>query len=106
MSYGDRKVLYLEYMVGEWVFVEGFTHEGCDEVRKHIAKVAYELALAPGLSGVQLVFHILMLKKYHSDGAHVIQWVLILLDLNFTFEEEPLAILDRPVRKLRSKEIV
>jgi len=63
------------------------------------------LALPPGLSGVHPVFHISMLKKYHQGGAHVIQWDSVLLDQNLTFEEEPVTILDRQIRKLRSKEI-
>ena len=46
-----------------------------------------------------------MLKKYHQGGDHVIQWDSVLLDSNLTFEEEPITILDRQIRKLRSKEI-
>ena len=61
--------------------------------------------MPPGLSGVHPVFHILMLKKYHKGGAHVIQWNSVLLDQSLTFEEEPITILDRQIRKLRSKEI-
>ncbi|XP_047259572.1 uncharacterized protein LOC107841496 [Capsicum annuum] len=68
-------------------------------------QVAYELALPPGLSAVHLVFHVFMLKRYHPDDSHVIQWDSVILDQNLTFEEEPIAILDRQVRKLRSKEI-
>ena len=46
-----------------------------------------------------------MLKKYHQGGDHVIQWDSVLLDQNLTFEKEPMTILDRQIRKLRSKEI-
>ena len=35
----------------------------------------------------------------------MIQWDSVLLDQNLTFEEEPIIILDRQIRKLRSKEI-
>ena len=52
----------------------------------------YELALPPGLSGVHPVFHVSMLKRYHGDGNYIIRW-------------EPVAILNREVRKLRSREI-
>ncbi|WMV50667.1 hypothetical protein MTR67_044052 [Solanum verrucosum] len=31
-----------------------------------VGSVAYRLALSPSLSGVHLVFHVSMLKKYHG----------------------------------------
>ena len=46
-----------------------------------------------------------MLKRYHGDGKYIICWDSVLLDENLSYEEEPVAILDREVRKLRSKEI-
>ena len=75
------------------------------EVLKHVGEVSYELALPPGLSGVHPVFHVSMLKKYHGDGNYIIRQDSVLLDENLSYEEEPVAILDREVRKLRSKEI-
>ena len=76
------------------------------EVLKRVVEVAYELALPPGLSGVNSVFYVSMQKKYHSDGNYIIRWDLILLDENLSYEEQPIAILEREVRKMRSKEIV
>ena len=75
------------------------------EVLKRVGEVAYELVLPPGLSGVHPVFHVSMLKRYHGDGNYIIRWDLVLLDENLSYEEEPVAILDREVRKLRSREI-
>ena len=46
-----------------------------------------------------------MLKKDHCDGNYIIRWDSVHLDENLSYEEEPVAILDREVRKLRSKEI-
>ena len=70
-----------------------------------MGEVAYELALPPALSGVHPVFHVSMLKRYHGDGNYIIRWDSVLLDENLSYEEEPVAILDREVRKLRSREI-
>ena len=51
------------------------------------------------------VFHVSMLKRYHGDGNYIIRWDSVLLDENSSYEEDPVAILDREVRKLRSREI-
>ena len=51
------------------------------------------------------VFHVSMLKRYHGDGNYIIRWASVLLDENLSYEEEPVTILDREVRKLRSREI-
>ena len=52
------------------------------------------------------IFHVSMLKRYYGDGNYIIRWDSVLLDENLSYEEEPVAILDREVRKLRSREIV
>ena len=51
------------------------------------------------------VFHVSMLKRYHGDRNYIIHWDSVLLDENLSYEEEPIAILDREVRKLRSRDI-
>ena len=120
-SYVDRNIRDLEFMVGERVLLKVSPMKGVMRFGKkgklspryigpfkiveRIGEVAYQLALPPGLSGVHPVFHISMLKKYHQGGDHVIQWDSVLLDQNLTFEEESITILDRQIRKLRSKEI-
>ena len=70
------------------------------EVLKRVGEVAYELALSPGLSGVHPVFHVSMLKRYHGDGNYIIRWDSVLLDENLTYEEEPVAILDREISQV------
>ena len=51
------------------------------------------------------VFHVSMLKRYHGDGNYIIRWDSVLLYENLSYEEDPVAILDREVRKLRLREI-
>ena len=120
-EYADCKVRDLEFMEGKQVLLKVSPMKGVMrfgkrgklspryigpfEVLKRIGEVAYELALPPGLSGVHPVFHVSMLKRYHGDGNYIIRWDSVLLDENLSYEEEPVAILDREVRKLRSREI-
>ena len=67
--------------------------------------MAYKLALPPSLSAVHPVFHVSTLRKYIPDESHVISLDFVELGQDLTFEEEPIAIFDRQVRKLRTKEI-
>ena len=46
-----------------------------------------------------------MLRMYHADLSHVLDFNTIHLDNNLGYEEEPVAIVDRQVRQLRSKKI-
>ena len=47
-----------------------------------------------------------MLRKYISDESHVISLDVVELGPDLTYEEEPIAILDRQIRKLSTKELV
>ncbi|KAH0702377.1 hypothetical protein KY285_016655 [Solanum tuberosum] len=75
------------------------------EVFECVGPVAYKLALPPNLSGVHPVFHVSILKRYHGDRDYIIKWDSVVLDKDLQYEEEPIAILDRDVRNLRTKEI-
>ncbi|XP_027190475.1 uncharacterized protein [Cicer arietinum] len=76
------------------------------EVLKRVGPVAYRLALPPDLLGVHPVFHISMLQKYLHDPSHVINHEDVQLDGSLSYVEHPIAILDRQVRRLHSKDIV
>ncbi|WMV45574.1 hypothetical protein MTR67_038959 [Solanum verrucosum] len=76
------------------------------EVLEYVRLVAYRLALPPNLSGVHPVFYMSMLKIFYGDGDCIIKWDPVLLDKHLQYEEEPVAILDCDVRKLRTKEIM
>lgn len=58
------------------------------------------------VSAVHPIFHVSMIQKYVSDESHIHFFYLVELGPYLSFEEEPIAILDRQVRKLRTKEIV
>ena len=64
------------------------------EILERVGAVAYRLALPSILSGAHEVFHISMLRKYTLDPAHVADWVEIVVDIDRTFEEGPVRIMD------------
>ncbi|XP_070014988.1 uncharacterized protein [Nicotiana sylvestris] len=70
-----------------------------------VGEVAYELALPPSLAGVHPVFRVLMLQRYHGDPSHVLEFSSVHLDKDLSYVEKLVVILDRQIRKLRSKNI-
>ena len=74
-------------------------------ITKRIGEVTYQLELSKSMQGIHPVFHVSMLRKYVPDASHVIRDEPLQLDHKLTYEEQPVAILDNLVRKLRSKEV-
>ncbi|XP_049381181.1 uncharacterized protein LOC125845683 [Solanum stenotomum] len=62
------------------------------EILDYVGPVAYRLALPPSLSGC-------------SSSVSCVHVERILLDKDLQYEEEPVVILDRDVRNVRTKEI-
>ena len=120
-EYAHQKVRDLDFMVAEQVLLKVSPRKGVMrfgkrgkisqryigpfEVLKRVGELAYELTLPRGLSGVHPVFHVSMLKRYRGDGNYIIRWDSVLLDGDLSYEKESVAILDREIRKLRSREI-
>ena len=73
------------------------------EILERVGTVAYRLALPPNMLGVHEVFHVSMLRKYTPDPAHVVDWEEIEVDMNETFEEGPVYIIDSRDQVLRRK---
>ena len=67
--------------------------------------MAYRLALPLDLSIIHPVFHVSMLQKYLHDPSHVLTPQTLQLDENMCYEKEPIAIVDRQIKKLHWKEI-
>ena len=68
------------------------------EVLESIGPVAYRLALPSELAKLHDVFHVSMLRRYCSDPSHILPVQDIQVQEDFTFDEEPKAILDREIR--------
>ena len=47
-----------------------------------------------------------MLRKYVHDPSHIIQLQSVQLDENLSYTEQPVAIMDKRVKCLRSKDVV
>ncbi|WMV40909.1 hypothetical protein MTR67_034294 [Solanum verrucosum] len=67
--------------------------------------VAYELDLPSELEAVHPVFHVSMLRKCIGDPSRIkpIENICIAEDLSYA--KVPIAILDRQVRKLQTKDV-
>ncbi|WMV32436.1 hypothetical protein MTR67_025821 [Solanum verrucosum] len=74
-------------------------------ISKRIGNVTYELELPQELTAVHPVFHISMLKKCMGDPSLIIPTEDIGIKDNLSYDEILVQILDRQVRKFRTKEV-
>ena len=75
------------------------------EILERVGTVAYRLTLPPSLSGVHEAFHVSMLRKYTLNPAHVVDWGEITIDIDGTFKEGPVRILDNQDQVLQGKTV-
>ncbi|KAK6147382.1 hypothetical protein DH2020_018294 [Rehmannia glutinosa] len=120
-NYADVRRRPLEFEVGDSVFINVAPMKGVMRfgkkgklspryvgpyvITKRIGKVAYELDLPGEMSAIHNVFHVSMLKKYVPDPSHVIPPQTVQIREDLSYEEKPMKIVDREVKKLRNKEI-
>ncbi|WMV42652.1 hypothetical protein MTR67_036037 [Solanum verrucosum] len=72
---------------------------------QRVGSVAYELELPQELAAVHPVFHISMLKKCIGDPSLILSTESVKIKDNLSYEEVPVQILDRQVRRLRTKDV-
>ena len=65
------------------------------EILERIGPVAYRLAFPPELAKLHNVFYISMLWRYCFDESHILPVQDVQVQLDFTYNEEPKAILAR-----------
>ena len=75
------------------------------EILQRVGKVAFKLRLPSKLVSVHLVFHVSMLKKCIGDPESILSIECLGVYENISYEEVPVEILDRQVKKLRNKEV-
>ena len=75
------------------------------EALERVGTIAYQLALPPGLSSVHAVYHVSILQKYTLDPTHVVDWGELIVDVDGTFDEGPMRIMDNQDQVLRCKTV-
>ncbi|KAJ9565428.1 hypothetical protein OSB04_001394 [Centaurea solstitialis] len=119
-SYADKRRRPIEFQVGDkvmlkispWKGVVRFGKRGKLSPRyigpykiiKRVGEVAYKLELPEELQGIHNTFHVSNLRKCLAESAEV-TLKDVKVDKTLSYIEEPEAIVDRKVRKLRNKEI-
>lgn len=73
------------------------------EATEKVELVPYQLALPTELQKMHDVFQVSMLRRYQSNPSHVISIEEIEIQLDLTYDEEPVKILAREVKELRNK---
>ena len=54
---------------------------------------------------IHLVFPVSMLQKYLHDECYILELQTVKISPDLSYQEVPVAVVDRQVRKLRSKKI-
>ena len=75
------------------------------EVLERVGEVAYWLALPPSLSSIHEVFQVSMLRKYTPDPNHIVDWGELVVDMDETFEEGLVRIMDSREQVLHDKTV-
>ena len=113
-SYANLKRKDIEYEVGDKIFLKVSLWKkilrfgrkgklsprfiGPFKILERVGPMAYRLALPMELAKLHDVFHVSILWRYRSDTWHILPVQDIQVKEDFTFDEEPKAILDREIR--------
>ncbi|KAH0689255.1 hypothetical protein KY289_016613 [Solanum tuberosum] len=117
-SYAEVRKRELEFQVDDWVFLKVSPMKGVMRfgkkgklnpryvgpyrILRRIGKVSYALELPADLAAVHPVFQISLLKKCVGDPASVVPFETVVVKDSLPYEDVPIEILDRQVRRLRN----
>ena len=120
-SYQDNRRRDLEFEVGDLVYLKVSPMKGVIrfgkkgklspryvgpyKILQRIGSVAYEIEFPNDLAKVYPVFHVSMLRKFIGDANSIVPLSDVTIDEDLTYDEVPIEILDRQVKKLRNKEV-
>src|SRR5687767_9069646 len=120
-SYLDKRRKDIKFEVNDWVYLKISPMKGVMrfgkkgklspryigpyKILRRVGKVAYELDLPNDLAMVHPVFHVSLLRKFISDKNTIVPLQDVTIEENLSYEEVPVEILDRQVKRLRKKEI-
>ncbi|XP_069150328.1 uncharacterized protein [Solanum lycopersicum] len=120
-SYADQRRKDLEFEEGDKVYLKILPMKGvvrfCKkgklsprylgpyEIFQRVGKVAYELKIPSELALVNLVFHVSMLKKCIGDPKSILPIEDLGMKDNISYEEVPVQVLDRQIKRLRNKKV-
>ncbi|XP_040967911.1 uncharacterized protein [Gossypium hirsutum] len=74
-------------------------------ILKCVGLVSYQLELPLEFDRINDVFHVSILRQYHSDPSHIVSTEGVEVRPDLTFEEEPVQIIDRDVKVLKRKSV-
>ncbi|GJS58347.1 putative reverse transcriptase domain-containing protein [Tanacetum coccineum] len=117
-SYADLKRKPIEFQVGDKIMLKvspwkgvvrfgkrgklNLRYVGPFKVLEQVGSVAYKLELSEELSKVHNTFHVSNLKKCYADEPLAVPSDGLHFDDKLEFVEEPIEIMDREVKRLRS----
>ena len=120
-SYANLKRKDIEYEVSDKVFLKVSLWRkvlrfgkkgklsprfiGPYEILERVRLVAYRSTLPPELTKLHDVFHVSMLRRYRSDESHILPVQDVQVRSNFSYDEEPKAILAREIKQFQNKQV-
>jgi hypothetical protein len=119
-NYADKGRTHGEFKVGDHVFLKvkanrsslklgnysklAAHYYGPFEILERIGPVAYMIEL-PASMFFHNIFHVSLLKKYIPDANHVIDWNVIQVEKEGTFQVHLVCILDQKIKQLHNRSI-
>ena len=120
-SYSDNRRKDIEFEVNDWVYLKISPMKGVMrfgkkgklspryigpyKILRRVGKVVYELDLPNDLAMVHPVFHVSLLRKFIGDENNIVPLQDVTIEENLSYEEVPVEIFDRQVKRLRNKQI-